>query len=255
MKKIYSIIVFMGLTFHTFGQVGIGTETPNSSTILDVSATDKGMLFPRVSLGDVTSTMLDGTNTAAFGLLIWNTNAATTGGDGIGLYYFDTDSTWKKISTSAGSNEITFKAGNSTNFTFTQGVYSRLDFDTISFNFGGGSYDTATDLYTIPQDGIYEVSVHLNIGFAGTSISEMLLSHRLYVNGVLTTTKIYQGGSTVNTTYGTTFTMKFVEELSNGDEIGIDILPIWNGVSVSPTVFGGANSGGAGTHLYIKKVN
>ncbi len=255
MKKIYSIIVFMGLTFYAFGQVGIGTETPDSSTILDVSATDKGMLFPRVSLGDVTSTMLDGTNTAAFGLLIWNTNAATSGGDGIGLYYFDTDSTWKKISTSAGSNEIVFKAGNSSNFTFTQGVYSRLDFDTISFNFGGGSYDTATDLYTIPQDGIYEVSIHLNITFQTTTDPDMLLSHRLYVNGVLQTLKIRHGGATVNTSYGATFETNFVEELSAGDEIAIDILPIWNGGATSPVAAGGANAGGNGTYLYIKKIN
>lgn len=255
MKKTLLFIIWGLLINFAHSQVGIGTETPDTSSILDITASDKGILLPRVSLGDVSDTMLDGTNTAAFGLLIWNNNAATTGGNGIGLYYFDTDSTWKKLSTGSASTTVACKVGNSSNFNFTQGVYSRLDFDTVAFNYGGGSYDTATDLYTIPEDGIYEVSIHLNISFQVTANPDMLLAYRLYVNGVLQTLKIHHGGSTVNTSFGYTFKMNFVEELSAGDEIGIDIRPIWNGGATSPTVFGGANSTGNGTHLYIKKIN
>ena len=100
MKNIASIVCFVGLFFHATlnAQVGIGTVLPDDSSILDITAVDKGILVPRVSLANVTTTMLDGINTAATGLLIWNTNIATTGGDGIGFYVF-TGAFWEKIST------------------------------------------------------------------------------------------------------------------------------------------------------------
>ncbi len=98
MKKI-TFLVFLGLIIsQCYCQVGIGTETPDTSTILDITATDKGMLVPRVALNDIADTSLDGTNTAATGLLIWNTNTATTGGNGTGFYFFN-GTIWEQIST------------------------------------------------------------------------------------------------------------------------------------------------------------
>lgn len=102
MKK---LLLFAGLFFATqltFSQVGIGTINPDLSSILEVSSTDKGVLIPQVSLGDIADTMLDGTNTAATGLLIYNTNATTTGGSGVGYYYFNGTS-WERLTTSSTS--------------------------------------------------------------------------------------------------------------------------------------------------------
>ncbi|RMA58819.1 hypothetical protein [Ulvibacter antarcticus] len=70
-------------------QVGIGTITPDPSSILDITATDKGILIPRVSLDDVTNNRIDTVNTVGEGMLIYNTNTTTAGGNGIGIYYFD----------------------------------------------------------------------------------------------------------------------------------------------------------------------
>lgn len=66
-----------------FSQVGIGTTSPNASSILDVTATDKGVLVPRVAIADL--------NTAApvtapvESLLVYN----TTVGTGVGFHYWD----------------------------------------------------------------------------------------------------------------------------------------------------------------------
>jgi len=87
-------------TAFSFAQVGINTTTPDVSSMLDISATDKGVLVPRVSLTNVTLTTLDGTNTAATGLLIWNTNATTTGGSGVGFYFYN-GTQWMPITQSA----------------------------------------------------------------------------------------------------------------------------------------------------------
>ncbi len=88
--KLLLLIIFCPLIFVTANaQVGIGNTDPDQSSVLDISATDKGILIPRVSLDNVATTELDGVNTAATGLLIWNTNPATTGGSGVGFYYFN----------------------------------------------------------------------------------------------------------------------------------------------------------------------
>lgn len=87
MKKI-TVFFFLLLNVLLNAQVGVNTTTPDPSSMLDITATNKGVLVPRVSLANVTTTMLDGTNTAATGLLIWNTNAATVGGNGVGFYFF-----------------------------------------------------------------------------------------------------------------------------------------------------------------------
>lgn len=96
------LVFFCAFVFLTVkAQVGIGTTNPDASSILDISATDKGILIPRVSLNNVTITQLDGVNTAASGLLIWNTNAATIGGSGIGFYYFNgLTLMWERLITS-----------------------------------------------------------------------------------------------------------------------------------------------------------
>ncbi len=99
MKKITLLIVFLfGTMLHA--QVGINTTSPDASSMLDISATNKGVLVPRVSLTNVTLTTLDGTNTAATGLLIWNTNATTTGGSGVGFYFYN-GTQWMPITQSA----------------------------------------------------------------------------------------------------------------------------------------------------------
>ena len=63
---------------------------PNPSALLDVDATptnDKGLLIPRVSLTNVT-VYAPITGAAVTSLLVYNTNAAMTGG-GLGYWYWD----------------------------------------------------------------------------------------------------------------------------------------------------------------------
>ena len=48
MKKIITALAIFASTF-AFSQVGIGTTSPHSSSILDLTATDKALLLPRVT--------------------------------------------------------------------------------------------------------------------------------------------------------------------------------------------------------------
>jgi hypothetical protein len=97
MKKTYLSALFTFAVFSVvFAQnnVGIGTNTPDASAKLDISSTNMGLLIPRVSLSNVTTWGLaagSGTN----GMLVYNTNAAITGGSGTGFYFWN--GTWTKV--------------------------------------------------------------------------------------------------------------------------------------------------------------
>lgn len=95
MKKIF-LLLFL-ITYSVQGQVGIGTDTPNASARLDVSATDKGFLPPRISLTSATD--ISTISSPATGLLIYNTATAGTIPNNVspGYYYWNGNS-WVKIS-------------------------------------------------------------------------------------------------------------------------------------------------------------
>lgn len=48
MKKLF--LIFLVISSGSFAQTGIGTTTPHNSAKLDVSATNKGFLPPRIAL-------------------------------------------------------------------------------------------------------------------------------------------------------------------------------------------------------------
>lgn len=79
--------------------VGIGTATPHASAKLQVESSNSGLLIPRVALVAVTNNTTP-VAAPATGLIVWNTNAAVTGGNGIGFYCWD-GTQWLKL---VGSN-------------------------------------------------------------------------------------------------------------------------------------------------------
>src|SRR5690606_12703855 len=99
MKKITLIAALLGSAYFANAQVGIGTPTPNASAMLDITATNKGVLIPRVALTDA-STVLAGASTHENSLLVYNTATASVGVEGKevkpGFYYWFNGS-WERI--------------------------------------------------------------------------------------------------------------------------------------------------------------
>jgi len=95
MKKILLTLLLLPLA--TYSQVGIGTTSPDNSAILDVDATNKGVLVPRVAIANL--------NTAApvtapvESLLVYNTTVAT----GVGFHYWD-GAKWTPLSGAAAND-------------------------------------------------------------------------------------------------------------------------------------------------------
>lgn len=106
MKKGIVIIAFSLVFLSGKAQTGIGTTTPDASAKLDVSATNKGFLPPRVTL----TSSSDATTipTPATGLLVYNTgnNAGLAAG-----YYYWNGAVWTTIATAGGSGSVAAEFG------------------------------------------------------------------------------------------------------------------------------------------------
>jgi hypothetical protein len=100
LRHLLLIVVFV-IPFQLLSQTGIGTTTPHASAKLEVAATNKGFLPPRVSLTSVTD--VSTIPNPATGLLIYNT------GTNVGLaagYYYWNGNAWATIATAGGSGSF-----------------------------------------------------------------------------------------------------------------------------------------------------
>ncbi len=98
-KGILIIVLTIFFTWHVNAQTGIGTTTPNASAKLEVAATDKGFLPPRVALTATNAfSPITGTAASAAGLLIYNTATAGSAPNNVvpGYYYWN-GSAWVQI--------------------------------------------------------------------------------------------------------------------------------------------------------------
>lgn len=87
-KTVFSLS-FIFVCSLTNAQVGVGTDMPHSSSILDVSSPDKGVLIPRMS-----SATRSSISSPATGLLVFDTNTAS--------FWFYDGNTWKDLSAGGG---------------------------------------------------------------------------------------------------------------------------------------------------------
>ncbi|RZK93278.1 MAG: hypothetical protein EOO98_00040 [Pedobacter sp.] len=106
MKRGYIILAFMLAGYTAQAQQGFGTSNPAPSSVIDMVATNKGVLFPRVALTSTTTAMP--VTAPANALTVFNT--AITGDVTPGFYYWSQDtvtpanSKWVKL---ANSNDLT----------------------------------------------------------------------------------------------------------------------------------------------------
>ncbi|WP_124981119.1 hypothetical protein [Nonlabens xiamenensis] len=106
MKSSFTLTsLFIVLSLSLSAQIGLNTDNPDPGAILDMVSTDKGILFPRLDIDDLT-TIAPLTGSSTEGLIVYNTNALT----GTGFYYWNGTDQWIPISTYnlyTGDGEIT----------------------------------------------------------------------------------------------------------------------------------------------------
>ena len=126
------IIVFAGLflSIHLQAQTGIGTTTPHASAKLDVSATNKGFLPPRVTL--TSNTDASTIPSPAEGLLVYNLGS-------VGLqagYYYWNNANWATIATAT-------SAGNGVTASDMVKIYDGVG-NAATINVNGATFSVTT---------------------------------------------------------------------------------------------------------------
>ncbi|MCF6130617.1 tail fiber domain-containing protein [Flavobacterium sp. AS60] len=114
MKSFLFSIFSIFFLLHVNAQVGIGTTSPDASSILDITSTDGGLLIPRIGLTSSTDTVTIAS--PATSLLVYNTGL---GGLSPAGYYYWNGTSWITLAGSGGSNwTLTGNSGTSagTNF-------------------------------------------------------------------------------------------------------------------------------------------
>ena len=138
-KALFSMLICCSFVRIAIAQTGIGTTTPNASAKLEIAATDKGLLIPRM-----TSTQKGNITTPANGLFIYQT-------DGVVGFYVNTGTSaspvWTRINMDwvKTGNDIAYTAGNvSTTGTLTGGNTSTSSISGFSANINSQSGTTYT---------------------------------------------------------------------------------------------------------------
>jgi len=170
MKKL--IYFFLLVTTGTYAQTGIGTTSPHQSAKLEVNASDKGFLPPRVALTATNSA--SPISNPANGLMVFNTASAGASPFNVvpGYYYWDgVGLRWVSISTTVGNvqNQAIYRSSSSTST--GNAISSWLS----SFNnLAAGDFTmTATTSFTL-SNGFYKLEWALPYQIGGT-YNDMLL--------------------------------------------------------------------------------
>lgn len=122
--RIFIYIIFLFLSVQVGAQVGIGTTSPDSSSILELNSSNRGFLMPRITLLSLTDVVTIPSPTE--GLIVYNLSSSC--GIQSGIHVFD-GGKW---------NRIAYAVSN---------LYNRLVIDKIGFSNVVFSYMNATNSY------------------------------------------------------------------------------------------------------------
>src|SRR5882672_4863942 len=106
--------------FPSTGAAGIGTITPNASSLLEIKSTSKGVLIPRMSLAQ-----RNGIASPATGLLIYQTNSTP------GFYYYN-GSAWTAVSSKGANQSLSNLTATSINQSLVSGTDNTFDLGSSS---------------------------------------------------------------------------------------------------------------------------
>ena len=178
MRKLILSAALFAASITTFAQVGIGTTNPDNSAALEVSATNKGMLVPRMN-----STQRDAIASPANSLLIFNTSNNTF------EVYKTSCACWVTI-TDGGNTEASSLVNTpptATNLNYT-GSFRVGGTATLVYTYADAQADAegATNIFWEVADDVQGTNKAGIAGATSTSFTFTAAQSGLYVRAVVT---------------------------------------------------------------------
>ncbi len=193
---------------NTNNRLGVGTASPDASSIVDMSSTSKGLLPPRVALTSKTGTSSPVASPQT-GLIVYNTASAGTGGDAVtpGYYYFN-GTIWTRMDPEGWSNPVAITIGATT----TAPVKGTTSIDYVRYrNVGGKEYEVeynlvrtggGTDgsgdyLITLPGSLQFDFTASGQTAYTGAAGYNAIVSKLLNANGDLYNTGAHNSATVI----------------------------------------------------------
>ncbi len=188
---IKSLLIF-SIGMHA--QVGIGNNSPDSTSLLDISSDNKGITIPQTALTSV-DTKAPITN-AVNGLIIYNTTEDSSSSLYKGLYYWsDENNSWQNLMVNDhipdaflnfGLEQPYVIANEMISQSFINNTATQLTFSSTSILLNKeNSFTTGTDSYfTVPVTGRYSIYCGMDVALKTTTGSENSTIYlQFYPNG------------------------------------------------------------------------
>lgn len=187
------------LSMHAYAQVGVGTTSPNASSILEINSTDKGVLLPSVNLTSNTMDLdANGSTTQPVGMIVYNSGSTLTKG-----FCYWTGTEWRSINHSSlasgtlGSllcNTATLSPDSYTNGTPYSGTL------TISYTGSNGGLYAAQSLTAV--NGLTASLVAGNFSLGSGTLTYSIAGTPTVTSPTTTTFPIAIGGKTCSAVVG-----------------------------------------------------
>ena len=238
-KNAYLVILLCCSCYFSFSQVGIGTTTPDPSSILHIESLDKGLLVPRLSTAQINAIA-----NPATGLIVYNTDANE--------FQFNCSITaipdWSKISH---SSSVKYSNTNTTT-NINSAAYTNIPiFGSLDWNDDTTLYAQSGNIVTVNTTGRYRITV--NIAYTVPTVSSnadqrVSVEAQIAINGTPT-------GAIGNTGY--------VRHGNGHTEASLHITEVFNitaGQTISVQTIRGGNSAPANfrsngtSNIYIEKI-
>lgn len=239
-KEIAFVLFLLFISTINYAQVGIGTTNPDGSSILDIEATDKGILIPRLTTAEINAIL-----NPANALMVYNIDLSE--------FQFNNGTSsvpdWCKVSN---PSSVKYSNIDTTSNINNNGAYANVPiFGNLEWNDDTTLYTLTGNTLTINAAGRYRVTVNIayrvpTIG--GNTDQRVSVEAQIAINGTLT-------GAIGNTGY--------IRHANNQLEASLHITEVFNitaGQTINVQTIRGGNSAPAvmrsvGTsNVYIERI-
>ncbi len=194
---------------YTMGDIAIGSTTVNDNAAIEIAATDKGLLLPRVAL--VNPANAAPLNAHVEGMVVYNTNDNTTVDPG---FYFNDGVAWQQLQIQKGRTTITNLSNNG------DGTVSYLD------ETGTVNTVTITTLAenTLVQDGTVDIT--------GDGIADNNVTLQSFLDNISTVVKTNETNTALrlNSTNGA---LTYTNEDDDNPTVDLKTIEPWYGVNTN----------------------